>query len=60
MSILQELEKIKKENDKLQEMLEVGVHEYEKTNSSCCDAPITVDGMHCSDCKEGCSNQLKV
>lgn len=57
MAILQGLEKVKKETDKSQEMMEHGVDEYEKTHSVCCDYPL-INGM-CTSCKEGSGSQYE-
>ena len=55
---MEEFKKIQKETENLQEMLEVGVDEYQRTHANCCDAPLTPDKEHCGECGEGCSNQV--
>lgn len=60
MGILKEFEKIKKETDKLQAMLEDGEEEYAKTHSNCCDAQIDKLNGSCAECLEHCVSQYEV
>jgi len=55
MGVLQSFEELKKETDKLQEMVEQGPDEYAKGHSNCCDAKMMM-GI-CLSCKEHCVSQ---
>ncbi len=48
---------IREHKDKLQEMLDDGVDEYERTHSICCDAKIMM-GI-CMECKEHTGSQAQ-